>query len=446
MVKDFFSKLFKFQEEPAVAQEDPMAHFVPMASTGTEIYSGYIHEDHLQTLRGYERAKVFDKMRRSDAQVRMLLSAVKNPIRSATWEVHPADDSAEAKADAELIEYLLLKQPGKPFKKLLGEMLTMIDFGYSTFEKVYTLEMNDPLFGSVHTISGLHWISPKTIHRFNVERGSGKLFSISQFAYGDLEKTIDVPAKYLLHFVLEQEGSNYEGLSWLRAVYGNYLRKNEYMKLNAIGIEKFAIPTPAVKVPQGLQNSPSYQFLLEALEVYTSGEANYITYPAEYEIDFASNAQYHPDKVDLAVDAEDKRMAKAFLANFLELGQGSSTGSFALGRDLSDFFLSGLVYIADEVADTINTGLIPELMQLNRGPRKQYPMLRHSGIDDKAGKELAEVLANLAQHKFIIPDDQLEDNLRKRYSLPPRSEEGQREQTPTQPFGLSERVRKKLLS
>lgn len=445
MVRDFFSRLFKFQEEPAAQPEAPL--FVPMASTGTEIYSGYIHEDHLQTLRGYERAKVFDKMRRSDSQVRMLLSAVKNPIRSATWEVHPTDDSAEAQADADLIKYLLFDHAGKSFKRLLGEILTMIDFGYSTFEKVYSVDVNDPVYGAVHTITGVHWISPKTVHRFNVERDTGKLVSISQFAYGDLEKTIDVPAKYLLHFVLEQEGANYEGLSWLRAVYGNYLRKNEYMKLNAIGIEKFAIPTPAVKVPPGLQNSPSYQFLLEALEVYTSGEANYITYPSEYEIEWASNGQYHPDKVDMAVDAEDRRMTKAFLANFLELGQGSSTGSFALGRDLSDFFLGGLVYVANEICDTINNNLIPELMLLNRGPRKVYPKLRHSGIDDKAGKELAEVLANLAQHKYIIPDDMLEDNLRKRYSLPPRSEEGKREQAPApQPFGLSERVRKKLLS
>lgn len=446
MVKEIFAKLFKFQEPIALPErEDPLRHFVPLTTSGTEIYSGYIAEDHLSSLRGHERAKVFDKIRRSDAQARMLLNSVKNPIRSATWEVHPADDSAEAEKDAELIRHVLFSCSGFSFKKTLGEILTMIDFGYAALEKTYRVVLDDPKMGSYHGIAGLSWINPKTIHKFNVNRATGELLTVSQYAYGDLERTVDVPAKYLLHFVLDREGANYEGLSWLRPVYGNYLRKNEFMKLNAIGVEKFAVPTPRVKVPAGFQNSESFQYLLQALEVYTSGEANYLTYPAEYEIDFGSNSTYDPAKVDAAVDAEDRRMAKAFLANFLELGTGSSSGSFALGKDLSDFFSSGLIYIADEIAEVFNRNLIPELMLLNRGPRASTPKLVHSGIDDKAGKELAEVLSMLATSQYIVPDDKTEDHLRKRYGLPPKSEEGKRIKQPAQsPFGLSERVRRKL--
>ena len=64
--------------------ETPDFHYNPFGSTGTEIFAGYYAEDYLDALKNNERADVFDKMRRSDPQVKMCLSAVKNPIKSAT--------------------------------------------------------------------------------------------------------------------------------------------------------------------------------------------------------------------------------------------------------------------------------------------------------------------------------------------------------------------------
>jgi hypothetical protein len=58
-------------------------------SSGTEIYSGYFSEEYLQKLRGTPGAKIYDEMRRSEAQIAMLMSAVINPIKAATWTVQP---------------------------------------------------------------------------------------------------------------------------------------------------------------------------------------------------------------------------------------------------------------------------------------------------------------------------------------------------------------------
>jgi hypothetical protein len=135
-------------------------------------------------------------------------------------------------------------------------------------------------------------------------------------------------------------------------------------------------------------------------------------------------------------------MVKSFLANFLELGM-SGTGAYALSDDLSDFFLGGIKHIAQIPASGINKRLVPSLMQMNR-PGVPYPILKVSGIDDKAGKELADMLSALADKKYITPDDPLEDHLRKRIGLPARSLEGQRQVQPSPAYApaptLAERI------
>lgn len=411
-------------------------------STGTEIYSGYYAEEYLSNLRnGSDRAKEYDKMRRSSAQVQMLLSSVKNPIKSCVWDVHPAEqDIPEFQVHADLIKKIFFEDLKCGWSKFLNESLTLIEFGHAIFERTHKVVFDDPKFGTYIGLNDLSWRSPKTIERWNFD-SCGDLKSVTQYAFGDLGKQVDIPAKNLVIFTLNMEGSDYQGQSMLRACYGNYFRQNIYMKLNAIGIEKFAIPTPVATVPRGLEGSKQKEYFEEALEKYTTHQSNYLLKPEGFEVVLNTNT-YDPQKVEVSIDNEDKRMSKAFLANFLELGGGS--GSYALSNDLSDFFLSGLDYIAASViAERINL-VIKEIIDLNFPAVKKYPKLVVSGVSDKAGKELSEILSSLAGSKVIIPDDRLEDEVRQRFNLPERSDIGQRNaqpQIPTQQFGLSEKFR-----
>lgn len=428
------SDLFSFGKKDARPDSIPQSTTIvvqntsEVGSTGTKIFGGYLSEEYLAALRGRARADVFDKMRRSDPQVKMCLSAVKNPIKSATWDIEPGDDSDEAKADADFVKHVLFEGMERPFKKTISEALTAVEFGFCVLEVVDSVVVGHPTFGSYNGIRKLGFRSQRTIERWNKDPKTGSLASVSQYAYGDEMKVVDIPADFLLLFTMDQEGENYEGISLLRPCYGSWLRKDKYMKLNAIGIEKFAIPTPVVDVPSGKENSPEFALLKDALEKYVAHHSAYLLKPAGWTIDLKTNT-YDPQKVEVSIDNEDKRMVKAFLANFLELGM-SGTGAYALSNDLSDFFLSGLVQIADEITGPFNERLIPRLVKMNRGERAKYPKLVVSGIEDKAGKELAEIIKFLADSKAIIPDDALEANLRKRYSLPAASKEGQREVKP----------------
>ncbi len=126
-------------------------------------------------------------------------------------------------------------------------------------------------------------------------------------------------------------------------------------------------------------------------------------------------------------------MAKAFLANFLQLGMGGGGGAYALSNDLSDFFLSGIKYIVNIISGSVNKVVIPRMIKMNFGPQEKYPTLKFSGIDDKAGVEFANMLKALAESKWLTPSDSDEDNIRKRIGMPKMSLIGQRKVDPPAP-------------
>lgn len=442
MVKEFFGKIFgkKLAEDAPVQieQQTVIVKTETIGSSGSKNYGGYPDEEYLQSLNGTQRADIFDQMRRSDTQIKMVLSSVINPIKDGCFELEPLDDTPEAKNVSDLIEHILFKDMDQPFLKFISEALGMIGFGHSVFEVTHKVVIGHEKFGNYNGLRSLGWRSPRTIERWNLDKETGKLASITQNADGDLARSVDIDAKFLLVFSLDKEGSNYEGISWLRPCYGSWFRKNNYLKLNAIGIEKSAVPTPIAKTPLGAKASGGTEALKRALEIYTTHQANYLILPEGYDIDLKTNT-YDPQKVEVSIDNEDARIARAFLANFLNLG--NSGGSYALSNDLSDFFLSGINHIAKEICDEINQKLIPDLVKLNF-PNGKAPKLKVSGISDKAGKELSEILVALGGGKWLTPSDKDESHLRKRLGLPEQSDIGVRDTKPAaQSFGFAERIR-----
>lgn len=425
-------KLLNFfkEKKPKVEQSKIVIHTSPIGSTGTEVYSGYIQEEYLNTLLGTQRADIFDKMRRGDPQIKMCLAAVKSPLKSATWSIEPYDqDDEQAIEDAEIARYVLMEGMRKKWGEFVSEALTLVDFGHSVFEVIDKSVVIHPDLGPLTGIDNIAFRSQRTIEQWHIDRDTEELSRIAQYAYGDTGKVVDIPADHLLTFVLEKEGANYEGISALRCCYGSWLRKNMYLKLNAIGVEKFAVPTPVVKIPPGAEKGEQYSRMQEVLQAYLSHEKGYLTYPEGWEIKLESNA-YDPAKVETSIDNEDKRIVKSFLANFLELGM-NGFGSQSLSFDLSDFFLQSIDYIANGIiADEVNKKLIPRIIKNNRGPRAGYPYLKVTGISDKAGEEFSRLLQNFVAAQIITPDDKLEENVRNRYGLPEMSEDGRRDTSP----------------
>ena len=112
----------------------------------------------------------------------------------------------------------------------MQESLTFLEFGHSVFEVVYRPLVKDPLHGDRIAFKNFSFISPKTISRWNVNRDS-TLNSIHQQVYGgDLQNDTVINANKLLVFTIDQEGANFEGISKLRPIYGNWKRKQSYLR------------------------------------------------------------------------------------------------------------------------------------------------------------------------------------------------------------------------
>ncbi len=396
----------------------------PLGSSGTKLYAGYFSEEYLQELRGRRGQQTFDEMRRSEPMVAMLLNAVMGPIKGATWEFEAASaddlpDQVAAQLHADLVGYCAKDMID--WETHLHEALTMIFFGFSVCEIINTVVYNHPKFGTFNGLKALAFRSQKTIERWKVDQATGDLVSIIQWVQGDLAPTkgnfFEMLAEFLLVFSVQKEGDNYEGIGVARSMYGPYFRKNLYQKLAAIGLEKAAIGTPVGTIPAGKQTKDDLDSFKTTLENFTGHESAYIMKPAGWDIAIVQNP-FDATKIKEMVLLENNEMINVLVANFLALGQHGGGGAHALGESLEDFFLMGLQTYANIVAGVWNRKLIPDLIKMNFGPQVCYPKLKVTGINDKAGKDLATALATMANSEFIKPDMKLETFLRKQYKLP----------------------------
>lgn len=391
-----------------------------IGSSGTNVSSGVISEEFLLDLQGQKAAVQYDRMRRRETQINMILDAVKNPIIGANWSIE-VDDETDAKQMEmkALVEWNYKQGLMEGLKQHIKEALTLLDFGFSVFEAVHATEQV-PALGKLATYyKKFGFRKQVTITKWNLEKQTGKLLSVEQSATGDLPKadTVVIPGDYLLVFTNKKEGDNYEGISMLRSMYGAYSRKDLYLKLVAIGAEKYAIGIVKGTTPANKSNTDEDAAFEALLQSYVNNEISYFKVPQGWTVD-VQKVDFDPSKMVPIINFENEEMARSVVASFLMLGQGGNGGAYSLGTDLSDFFLGGIQSYADIICEQHNRHAIPAICQMNFGPQASYPKLRCTGINDKAGKELADIVVGLSGVRAITPDAKLEDFLRAQYKLP----------------------------
>ena len=350
---------------------------------GVPYGSGYFFgrapdDEYLSTLKFPQGLAIYDKMRRSDPQISAVLNAIFNPIKSATWRVEPASDSAKDKEIAEFIEKNLFptkektkKGPKLPkmWEETLKEILMYISFGFSVMEKVYTF------------IDGKIWLEklsprlPKTIKEFVHE---GKKFSkVVQQVSG---QTHNIPASKAVVFTANKEGASLQGISYLRPVYKPWSIKVDLQRIQAIAFERYGVGTPHGTLPEGKSDKdPEGVALADALESISSNELSYLMTPFETEVNMLAGGGESVPDMQKAIDYCDQQITISFLAQFLNLGI-SSFGSRALGNTFVDFFTNTIEGIGDYVASKLNQHVVHELVDFNFNV-ENYPMLVMNRID-----------------------------------------------------------------
>ena len=372
-------------------------------------------EEYLNKLKWPDNLAVYDKMKRSDAQIKAMLLVLELPIRSTQWYIEPVDNSRKAKQIALFVEDNLFKGPPDGmtmhWEDLLRQVCLMFPFGYSIFEKVYKVDNK----------GFLTWrkFSPRpasTVYDFLYDENGGPL-GIQQYKINQNFEIVDIPIDKLLLFSHRMENGDVRGNSVLRSAYKHWFIKDFIYKIMNIGIERNYVGTPYVKLPPGV--TPEDE--AKAKQIVTSirsSEVGGATIPDGFLLDIFEGKRTMADIMPY-LNHQDMMIVRSVLAQFVNLGSGN-TGSFALSKDQSDLFLMMLNAEAKYITNVFNSYAIPQLVRYNYNS-DLYPKLSFKQLEG-SGK-LLETLKTLVDGNIVVPDEDLEEWIRDMLNLPEKGEE-----------------------
>ena len=376
-------------------------------------------------LRFPRSSRVFAKMGREDAQVKSVLRAVMLPIRRATWylDANGAPEEIVALVAEDLRMHVKGEDPGKPmaarsgrvsWDKHLEDALRALQFGHMFFEQVYAPGRD----GREHLVKlAPRW--PGTITDIKVAADGG-LASIKQRPAAGIDnaESVEIPVSRLVGYVFDDIGSQWIGQSVLRPAYKHWALRDELlrMELNAIDRNSMGVPvyegSPlAIDPDSDLRNGQTI------VEAFRSGKKAGASIPtgAKLTLVGVSGQLMSPRE---AITYHDNMIAKSVLAHFLNLeGKG---GSYALAETQSDLFIQSLQTTAEWVADVATQHVVEDLVHV-AFPEHDGLMPRITLDPIASKKEIAPGdLAQLKNAGLILADKDLEEDLRRRYVLPPK--------------------------
>lgn len=417
----------------------PLSHMLPVASNllgsegapmaaplyemgyqydGAAGFWGHLEMEETPELQFPLSIRVFDRMRRQDAQVGSVLRAVTLPVRRTPWRIDP--NGADPKIVKHVADDLNLPIVGEPtqvrrrskdrfsWKEHLQLALLMLPHGFSYFEQVYDIQSALP--GGTH-LKKLAWRPARSIQIANVARDGG-LVSIQQ---NGVEKPI--PVEHLVAYVNDREGANWYGQSLLRTCYKNWLIKDDLLRTDTQTIRRNGMGVPLYTgfESEG-EKDPGLKKGLALAQSWRSGELSGGAIDHDAKMELLGVSGTLPQALP-SIRYHDEQIARAVLAHFLNLGGGDGGHSYALGATLQDWFSLGVQSTGGLVRDTANAHVIEDLVDLTFGPDVVVPKLVFDEIGSKADAVI-QAIAYLVSSGVLHPDESLEHFVRTTLGVP----------------------------
>lgn len=377
----------------------------PLGASGTRTSFGFItNEEYLPQLLWRKGIEVYDHMRRSDASIHGMLTAVKHPLLAAHWDVEPASDEEFDQFVCRFVRNELFNRNVK-MRKFLRDALGKLDFGFAVFEKTY--EMTQFEGKQLWGVQDLGWRKQWSILRWATSMNEP---GVTQEL---LSGPVDIPQIKLLTFVNDQEGDNYQGVSVLRYVYKAWEMKKALENYLMVAAQR-SIGFPYIEYTPDI-SLKDQQKLENMLKNMRNHEQQYMFFPGGKvnKLDWMKIETNMKSDLLPAIEHLQHEIDKSVLAQFLDLAgstSGGSGGSRALSEDHSQLFEKALEAIANEIVDEMNTNLIQQLCDINFSKMPNgYPKLVYSNIGDQNLQVLADYASKLASMDLLTPDRDMEN-------------------------------------
>lgn len=425
------------KENPEQPHQEVKQTMWRLGASWTSIFAWIIREDYNSELSWQEGIRIFDKMRKSDAQVFATLLCCELPIRSTKRFIDPAVDqnwivSEDAKVVSSFVEDCLFEHMNITRDSLLVEILTMLPYWFSLFEKVW--KEKDWMI----ILEKIWSRKQSTIKRWITEDWSPWVEQRLPPSDDDdsMDLFVSIPTEKILLFTFRQEGDNYEWVSVLRSAYKHRRYKEELYKFDAVKHERQSVGIPVI-YPAEWATDEDLAIAEEISMNIRANEQSAIVMPGPKssgrELELLDMKSSTNSDLRTSINHHNREISKNILAQFIELWNTESW-SRALSEDQSDFFLLGLTAVANHICDVFNRYLIPELVDYNFEV-ESYPHLRFNKLWSVDYWTIAEALSKLAASSVIEPDDSLEVHIREMMDLPSKEKNSVRQtkQTPETP-------------
>ena len=406
---------------------------------GDNTYNGQIRADEfLPELRGKKAIRKYREMRDNDSTIGAVMYATEQVLRDVDLKVMPANDSAEAKREAEFVESVL-DDMDHTLDDHIAESLSNLSYGFAWFEVIYK-RRNGPTERSDKKRSkyadgrmGVRKIAiraPWTISRFDVDQQTGDVKGIYQDGSG-YNNSNYIPTRKSLYYRTTTINGDPAGRSILRNAYTSYEYVNNLQSIEAIAVERELAGIPVARIPaeylSGDATASQSGFvnnLQSILRDVKFNEQGYIILPSDtypdkdgaptnqklVDVELMSSSGSRNIDIDPIVRRYQHDIARSVLSEFLMLG-GGNTGSYALSKSKTDLFLRALESYIQAIVDVLNKQLVERLWELNG---LNYDMMPTIVAGDVAPHDLREIAAflrnlngadiNVSDHPEVIQD------------------------------------------
>ncbi|NKS94626.1 hypothetical protein GS876_10380 [Rhodococcus hoagii] len=375
-----------------------------------------------------ESVNVYSRMAREDGRVASLLQAIGLPIRRTAWRIEPngaRDEVVEfvardlglqiAGADGALS---LPRTKGRfSWKGHLQQVLLMLQYGHSFFEQVYRIDDSDR--------AHLRKLAPrpqKTISKITVALDGG-LESITQApparpltVASMLPDGFTIPVNRLVAYVRDPEAGQWQGSSILRPAYKHWILKDEFMRIQAGAARR-----NGMGVPVGTASKPDDQdevnHMHDLASRFRGGMNSGVGLALGQKLELLGVQGNLPD-IQQAIDYQDKQIALAGLAHFLNLDRG---GSYALASVQADTFVQSVQTFAETIADISTAHIVEDLVDVNWGEDEPAPRIVFDEIGSRQDATAA-ALSMLVNAGLLDADDVVKITVRQSLGIPGRPE------------------------
>lgn len=416
--------------------------------TGTQLNGGVISgKERNASLTGLSWVSEAEEMLRTDPIVRRSWHMLKQTLLSASWRFEAGIES-DPVAD-ELARYCneafgfdgFSGQMSSSFEDQLSYLLEFIPVGYRYAEEIYRVGLDST--GRSRIWLDQYADREPSAHNRWLSRDNQNLDGVLQNTVGVTYTPEPIPANKLLLLTLNRTGSNFEGVGMLRPVWWWWRTKQRVSNLMCVGVDRWAIPTPVVKVDrsqaesQGLTDGDIEAMIDDAEEQarsFISTEQSYLVETGAVKFDtYAMQSNLYASAPLEIITKCDSQISSAFLAQFADLGN-TETGARSVGEIHLSVFRRAAINLCDIVTSTINGvdrrggGTVGRLIKWNYGavdPSK-LPRLVHTGLDTDDLAESLNSLPALVTAGLLTPDDELERAIRDRLGAGDLPEDAQR--------------------